>query len=524
MLSLLSSQDLKLIQSYIQEYAQSCDAYIHKSMAPLSHILRFWADNKSEYLSKAFGNQLILERDVEFSRSAMQLRNEIQNALEYGNLREFKGSYHRAIEEEFGFYSEPYYYARSLINSMCLATNSTNSEYTFNCTLEFRNGNKISVGPNMKTMRVLGKVCKELHLEEEFESFRLKHSLYLNQKKLKGTLCLSIHPLDYLTMSDNDNGWSSCMSWKNDGDYRGGTVEMLNSKCVIVAYLKSEDKTLYWNEHKWNSKLWRCLILLTPEVITSVKPYPYYNEDLIETCISWVRELATNNLGWNFYEKSQEIVVEGGTLLPNDKMVKFDFCTGIMYNDFGTCEHRGYVSPEQEGFVEIDYSGPPECIICGSNTDAFYDHNFVACEECCDSDDRRVECYECGETYYDDDIYWVEDRPLCEYCFNNYADECALSNEYYFNENLFRVFLARTDNEPDDSDESMLIGRPYLQERFYSRPYFVSTYCTHKPRYDEETGFYYWNISDWTEEGLKLYWSFETESSIKEYIQGNSEN
>ena len=79
----------------------------------------------------------------------------------------------------------------------------------------------------------------EYFAADEWEEIRLAHSQIFNTNKMTGTLCLSIHPLDYATASDNDNGWSSCMSWRDDGCYRMGTVEMMNSPMVICAYFAS---------------------------------------------------------------------------------------------------------------------------------------------------------------------------------------------------------------------------------------------------------------------------------------------
>ena len=45
-------------------------------------------------------------------------------------------------------------------------------------------------------------------------------------------------------MSDNDYGWDSCMGWMNEGEYRLGTVEMMNSPCIVVAYIDGEEA---WN-------------------------------------------------------------------------------------------------------------------------------------------------------------------------------------------------------------------------------------------------------------------------------------
>ena len=81
-------------------------------------------------------------------------------------------------------------------------------------------------------------------MEAIFEQMRIKHSQILNKKRLKGTLCLSIHPLDYITISDNNCDWDSCMTWTGDdcpGEYRLGTLEMMNSPSVVVAYLDSKE-------------------------------------------------------------------------------------------------------------------------------------------------------------------------------------------------------------------------------------------------------------------------------------------
>jgi hypothetical protein len=104
-----------------------------------------------------------------------------------------------------------------------------------------KDGSKVTITLGMKFMKALGKVVEAYNLDQEmFEEFRIAHSQILNDKKLSGRLCLSIHPLDYMTMSDNESDWGSCMSWREGGCYRRGTVEMMTSPVVVVAYLKSE--------------------------------------------------------------------------------------------------------------------------------------------------------------------------------------------------------------------------------------------------------------------------------------------
>lgn len=47
-------------------------------------------------------------------------------------------------------------------------------------------------------------------------------SRYMQENKIEGYLYLSIHPLDFLTISENNENWWSCQSL--DGDYRSGNL------------------------------------------------------------------------------------------------------------------------------------------------------------------------------------------------------------------------------------------------------------------------------------------------------------
>lgn len=79
---------------------------------------------------------------------------------------------------------------------------------------------------DMKLMRMMAKIVDWFELDKEaFEQFRILHSRVLNDRMINADIVLSIHPLDYLTMSDNACDWESCMNWYQGGDYRLGTVE-----------------------------------------------------------------------------------------------------------------------------------------------------------------------------------------------------------------------------------------------------------------------------------------------------------
>ena len=86
-------------------------------------------------------------------------------------------------------------------------------------------------------------------------------SRFIQENKIEGYLYLSIHPLDFLTISENNEEWSSCHSL--DGDYRTGNLSYMVDQTTIVAYLaddKMEHLRCLPSGMTWNSKKWRMFI------------------------------------------------------------------------------------------------------------------------------------------------------------------------------------------------------------------------------------------------------------------------
>jgi len=258
------------------------------------------------------------------------------------------------------------------------------------CYIPYTESEAIKVTKGEKTMRVIGKLVRNCFpsLTEEYERFRIAVSRLFNTSGLSGDLCLSIHPLDYMTMSDNEANWSSCMSWEDEGEYRCGTVEMMNSESVVVGYLKSENTVMEKGNAHWNSKKWRSLFIVTEGAIVSVKGYPYASDVLTKECLTWLKELYDNCPVYN------------GHVLPEDVMTLDDSCiskfrTNYMYNDFGTTTHYGYVSGDfcKERYDTFLYSGVLNCMSCGEPWDI----------DGYDARTRNVNCQDCNPTDEEDE-------------------------------------------------------------------------------------------------------------------------
>lgn len=110
-------------------------------------------------------------------------------------------------------------------------------------------------------------------------------SRYIQKAKVKGKLCLSVHPFDFMTISDNNSNWASCHSI--DGEYSMGNMNYMLDSSTFVVYLKSEaDEQLkcFPEGLLWNNKKWRVLAHMTDtrNGIWFNKQYPFKCNALIE--------------------------------------------------------------------------------------------------------------------------------------------------------------------------------------------------------------------------------------------------
>lgn len=490
-----SDKELDMMSFYIRDNAE------HGLEAPIQHILRVWENAKSNYLYKLFGEKFIISKDFSYEKSTGELQRELSRLLfdtrEELNLaaRQFVYDFReKVIDEfwrgrEFGISNSLY----SLIDTSCLVENVYPDE-TFE--MPIPNSTKtIKVQSGCKILKTLGKIA-EAYDVAGFESFRLVHSLALNQKKQKGKLTLSIHPMDYMTMSDNACGWSSCMSWRESGCYRQGTVEMMNSPMVVVAYLTSESDMVINKDTTWNSKKWRELMIVTPEIISGVKSYPYYNETLTFECINWLKELAEkDNFGsygdvQKFYPFDPTVIDGKGT----EVIVSPD--TYRMYNDFENINYSFAAFSDtikEDRRIDLYYSGDSECMTCGS-VDCDFDVEESLSGSCCL---QYFYCEDCGERFYnEEDVVEVDGDYYCKYCYEHNLHEDALTGEITHRREMKEILLFNLENQEVDYEHLYRIAAWNFDENN------IKKLCSKIYRFGYQ---YFIDIKDLTEEGKDVF-------------------
>ena len=343
--------------------------------------LAAWEQAKSVRLFDMFKGKLIHEKEVEFTRHTEDFVNEF-----YYEREDIKKAYYdwkRNLEKlypknvrfwEFGTES---YTIEGLADKLATPHNLlrgfTDSDYKY----YDKGGKQVKLQQGSKTVRALRRLLQDRYptVVDEFDKLTQLMSQITQNRVTKGTLCLSIHPLDYITMSDNDCNWNSCMSWYDNGEYCAGTLGCMNSTDTIVAYLKSDKDMIEkrsGGDFVWNNKKWRQLVLIGEGGVVPNLQYPFLNEDLGKAVMDWVKEISQ----YNFKEEGIEY---------DSYDMNIDY--GVMYNDLGRGCGQWFKRADVDDH-SFELSGSAYCLGCG---DPLEYNNTMLCSHCGD--------------YYEDEDY-----------------------------------------------------------------------------------------------------------------------
>lgn len=305
-------------------------------------------------------------------------------------------------------------------------------------------------------------------------------SQYIQENKIKGKLCFSVHPLDFLSSSENTYHWRSCHAL--DGEYCAGNLSYMVDETTFIVYLKGEEEAYlpnFPNDVKWNSKKWRVLLYAEQDdrLLFAGRQYPFsshngldvvlniYNNLIAESTPNWY-ESAYKYHRWNEnyidsclepigpYEEEVHLndryLVYFRHLIGLNQLIK-DGEGSLQYNDllFSTCYKypaysvldTGYSfkHPDQLLKYPIEVGRRVRCIRCGM--DDIEDSGTMLCPDCEQKygdpdDDYMCSCACCDSRIYTDDAYYVGyyDEPVCDYCFTHHCFICDNCEEAFFKE------------------------------------------------------------------------------------------
>ena len=215
---LLLEEDREKIINYIRWFGPLSDNSSIPSIGDIKAILNEWDIQKSKTLEKLFGESLILNRPYTYTITQEGVIKEIQYAIDHHNRyydemkKWFKHIFYRSEWDNTISY-DVFCLSEDLFKAQTLAANAYDGDVK---KIIFPDGEVLKITKGMKPMQIIHKFVNKFNdtnVEQMYENFRNWHSQLLNQIHLDGELCLSIHPLDFMTMSDNGGSWNSCMRW-----------------------------------------------------------------------------------------------------------------------------------------------------------------------------------------------------------------------------------------------------------------------------------------------------------------------
>lgn len=311
--------------------------------------------------------------------------------------------------------------------------------------------------PGMKMLKSLKYLIDDTKVLRETQDLA---SQFIQEDKLEGYLYLSVDPRDFLTLSENNENWSSCHSL--DGEYRGGNLSYMVDKTTIIAYLADcDDEHLKClpRDKRWNSKKWRMLIHTDLEnCIYYSRQYPYDSETLLNMvhtglCFLFPEDkeefLKPKKYGYNFLN---DRIIETNQLYLGSRV--FDTRDIIDYSDYTGYKdliyskaHQPTVSlsrkflPIIQDMPNADYGYEKEeslmlkmfgikigekviCPVCGrEHIDC---EDALMCGKCLSAvsengEDFFTHCNECFHKIYEEDgeeIFELDGGHYCKKCYN----------------------------------------------------------------------------------------------------------
>ena len=298
-----------------------------------------------------------------------------------------------------------------------------------------------------------------------------KASEIIQENKVEGYLTFSVHPLDFLSSSENTYNWRSCHAL--DGEYRAGNLSYMCDRGTMMVYLSGDEKVKlphFPEDVLWNSKKWRMLLHFDQmlDVCFAGRQYPFFSPGALEK----VFEIFSNNmatmqhtwsnglqrekwLGWynDYIEKfaSQEsgrevhfeddrYYVMNGCICDKYATV-LDAPNSLHFNDITrsscyTQPYYMYKSYYHHTPSTFRMGAAVKCLCCGEaiiNGD-----DSMMCSDCeceygnSDSDEYRT-CDCCGTRFYYEDAWWVGDDIICPNCADRETFICEECEDRYYN-------------------------------------------------------------------------------------------
>lgn len=437
----INLQAIKKQIKQVIEYSQGIDDL------KLDTIINKWYDNKQDFIN-LFKGKLIYE--------VGHIEVDIEEQERREKLGEFIDENYTLITQAPGLYD-------------FIKLNSDN--FFSNATIEKYCRNDIIIQPGTKISKAFKFFVQD---PEQLDKLQTAASRLIQAGKINGILCFSVHPLDYLSSSENTFNWRSCHAL--DGQYRAGNLSYMLDSSTICCYIKSEHKPIklprFPNTVLWNNKKWRMLLFCSDrrDALFAGRQYPFFSKEILNNILLEYDRLDRKRdnppiWGWgnyytqwsnwhNKYLTGISSFGEDAFSLPDryvfingiDKLddVVEDAPNSLHYNDL---LHSSYYTKPYYAWQKtwrsscgdlhphftIGSSVP--CLCCGEHK--IKEPSVMLCEDCYSNNDY-VRCSDCGVVIRADNARWIDRAQIyvCEDCYRDNYMECPCCGEMFHSDDM----------------------------------------------------------------------------------------
>lgn len=394
--------------------ADVIDNYIHRAIGSYpsvdtKSILESWNEAKTRLFNEVFDKKLRitthvtadLKDDLEFARKSIvnASLNIVPSVADYMYNLEYSGMCDDdTVKKVLGLFKASDVLSDKQVDDTEIVLFTPKSDGDLKTRLLLRG----------KRMRVIRKALEFVGYPfmKLFTQFRDRVSLIRTTQRLDADVVLSIHPIDFLSMSDNNSGWTSCMSLIGKGSDRSGVTEYMNSPTAVVAYIESNVPFLPGVPNK----SWRMMLFydLDADVALGSRQYPFFSAELARGALSTLTSCESyevKNYPWIqedrlLLEQCENFDVRNETQKFKDfkaKMLEAGLSGGwhVAPWSYGACNDF-FMFHEDDKFFEVNkepykltkplrlqMSGEPTCLHCGQPLDPErWGTRRVVCEKC----------------------------------------------------------------------------------------------------------------------------------------------
>lgn len=282
----------------------------------------------------------------------------------------------------------------------------------------------IKCAPGQKASRIINRLCLKFHLdqiEEEAEAgepdnrymrtVKPYNALFarladaLNPAHIEKTAVLSIHPCDFLEMSNRDNTWSSCHCLEGGG-YRGGCQSYMGDAVSMIFFTVSDE---YTQDFHTAPRITREIFCYKDNMLLQSRLYPTDLEDQKTLYRSIVQQAVATCLDkpnlWSIKRgKETEPYCESAA-------------DSNHYPDYAYGYAVASLLKGETDYGKMTIGSVARCVCCGGEQK---NHRSIRCAEC----GNMYVCKGCGKTVHGYGRY-IDNHFYCNEC----SYECTVCKE-----------------------------------------------------------------------------------------------